>query len=142
MKKLFLLIPAFLLSIAINATILDIAPNSPQASDNVRREIRDHINSGDTLRLADGTYSEAEVIELNKSVTIIAAEGAHPIIAQHYYSKVFGGADVKFIGIKNMQRTSHVIVDIVGNIYQLLTKLKLETVETDDFINYTVCSVS
>ena len=100
MKKLFLLIPAFLLSIAINATILDIAPNSPQASDNVRREIRDHINSGDTLRLADGTYSEAEVIELNKSVTIIAAEGAHPIIAQHYYSKVFGGADVKFIGIK------------------------------------------
>lgn len=29
---------------------------------------------------------------------------------------------------------------LVGNINQLLTKLKLETVETDDFINYTVNS--
>ena len=45
MKKLFLLIPAFLLSIAINATILDIAPNSPQASDNVRKEIKEELNA-------------------------------------------------------------------------------------------------
>lgn len=100
MRKLFLLLPALVLSLALNATILDIAPNSPQSSDNIRREIRDHISAGDTLRLADGTYTESEVITLDKSVTIIAADGAHPIIAQHYYSKITNGSDVKFIGIK------------------------------------------
>ena len=99
MRKSFPLISVLFLALTANAKILDIAPNSPQASDNVRREIRDHISAGDTLRLADGTYSESEVILFDKSVTVIAANEAHPVIAQHYYSKITSGAKVKFIGI-------------------------------------------
>ena len=99
MRKFFIFISVLILAATASAKILDIAPNSPQSSDNVRREIRDHINAGDTLRLADGTYSEASVILFDKSVTVIAAENAHPVIAQHYYSKITSGAKVKFIGI-------------------------------------------
>ena len=55
---------------------------------------------GDTIVLASGTYSEAEVVEFNKSLVIMAAAEANPVIAQHYYSKVTSGADVQFIGIK------------------------------------------
>lgn len=100
MKKLFLLLPALVLSLIVHATILDIGPTSPKSSDNVRREIRDHITSGDTLRLADGIYSESDVIAFDKSLTVIAAEGASPIIAQRYYSTISAGAKVKFVGIK------------------------------------------
>ena len=70
MKKVFLFISVLMFAVMANATILDIAPNSPKSSDNVRREIRDHINPGDTLRLADGTYSESEVILLQQKVLI------------------------------------------------------------------------
>ena len=55
---------------------------------------------GDTIVLASGTYSESEVIEFNKSLVIKAATEVKPVIAQHYYSKITTGADVKFIGIK------------------------------------------
>lgn len=55
---------------------------------------------GDTIVLANGTYSEAEVMEFNKSIVVMAAAEASPVIAQHYYSKITSGADVKFIGIK------------------------------------------
>ena len=102
MKKLFLLIPALVLSLMASATILDIAPNSPKSSDNVRREIRDHINAGDTLRLADGTYTESESIAADKDVVILAADGANPVIklASSAYIKVSDGAKLVINGVK------------------------------------------
>lgn len=85
-----------------NATILDIAPTSPKASDNIRREIRDHISAGDTLRLASGIYTEAETIGANKDVVIIAAVGASPIVrlTADQYIKVTNNANVVIKGIK------------------------------------------
>lgn len=101
MKKILSIFAAALVAIAVNATILDIAPDSPQSSDNIRREIRDHINAGDTLRLADGIYTESDVVELNKSVVIMAAEGASPIVKQQYYMKLLGeNTEVTIIGVK------------------------------------------
>jgi len=100
MKKLFLFISIFAFAMMANATTWSIGPNDPQSSDNIRRTVRDKAQNGDIIVLADGTYTEAEVITFDKSVTVMAAEGAHPVIAQHYYSKVTNGADVKFIGIK------------------------------------------
>ena len=100
MKKIFLLIPVLALSLLVNATTWEIGPTTPQSSDNIRRTVRDKAQNGDIIILADGTYTESEVILFDKSVTLMAAEGAHPVIAQHYYSKVTNGADVKFIGIK------------------------------------------
>ena len=101
MRKILSIFAAMLVAVAVNATILDIAPESPQSSDNIRREIRDHINAGDTLRLADGVYTEKEVVELSKSVVIMAAQGANPVIKQQYYMKLLGeNTVVTFIGIK------------------------------------------
>jgi hypothetical protein len=100
MRKLFSIVAAALLTLTANATILNIAPDSPQASDNIRREIRDHIQAGDTLMLADGVYTEADVVELSKDVVIMAAEGAKPIVKQQYYMKMLNSAKVTIIGVK------------------------------------------
>ena len=100
MRKLFSIVAAALLTLTANATILNIAPDSPQASDNIRREIRDHIQAGDTLMLADGVYTEADVVELNKDVVIMAAEGAKPVVSQQYYMKMMNSAKVTIIGVK------------------------------------------
>ena len=101
MRKIFFLIPALILAMMVNATILDIGPTSPKSSDNIRREIRDHINAGDTLRLANGTYIEAETVDVNKNVVIIAAEEATPVVrlAQEAYIKVRSDAKVVIKGI-------------------------------------------
>lgn len=99
MKKIFLLISVLTLSMAVSAKQWEIGPTSPKSSDNIRRTIRDNAAIGDTIVLADGTYTESEVIEFSKSLTVIAADGANPVIAQHYYSRVMNGSKVKFVGI-------------------------------------------
>lgn len=100
MRKLFLLIPALVFALVTNAETWNIGPTNPQSSDNIRRTVRDKAQNGDIIVLADGTYTESEVILFDKSVTLMPAENAHPVIAQHFYSKVTSGAEVKFIGIK------------------------------------------
>ena len=100
MKKLFLLIPALVLAIVVNATTVNVYPSTPKASDNLRRAVRDNVSAGDTIILHDGTYTESEVIDFNKSLVIMAAANEQPIIAQHYYHTVDSGSVVKFIGIK------------------------------------------
>lgn len=83
MKKLFLFTVALLTSLMVGATIHEVYPNSPQGSDNIRRTLRGDygaINNGDTLRLADGEYTESESITIDKAITLRAAEGAKPIV--------------------------------------------------------------
>lgn len=83
MKKLFLFSVALLTSLMVGATIHEVYPNSPQGSDNIRRTLRGDygaINNGDTLRLADGEYTESESITIDKAITLRAAEGAKPIV--------------------------------------------------------------
>lgn len=88
MKKLFLLIPALVLSLAINAKVININPGE----NTIRSAIYNSATSdGDVIVLADGTYTDDNYIELIKSVEIKAAEGAHPIIALNTYIKVYGG---------------------------------------------------
>ena len=95
MKKLFLLIPAFLLSLAINATTTPVSSGV-----NTLQKAISKATSGDILELGDGIFYEEGNFDMNKDLTIKAAEGAHPIIANRYYLKIEGGADITFEGIK------------------------------------------
>lgn len=141
MKKLFLLIPILAFTLMANAKILDIAPNSPQASDNVRREIRDHINAGDTLRLADGTYTESESIAADKNVVIIAADGASPIVqlAAGAYIKVSNSANVVIKGVKFDGATNSTQYAIRA--YDAsASKIRIEDCEFYGFVKYIITS--
>lgn len=95
MKKVLYLFVAMLVALAANAVETPLNPGS-----NVLYNAVAGAATGDELVLADGVYEESEVIQLNKNITIKAANGAHPIIAQQYYMKLLSSAQVTFIGIK------------------------------------------
>ena len=102
MKKLFLLIPAMLLTLAMNAAVINITPTSPYGeNDNLRKAVY-YAAAGDEIVLADGTYFEPKTggyLALNKSLTIKAAEGAHPVVQMEAYAQLTAAAKVKFEGI-------------------------------------------
>ncbi len=95
MKKVLYLFVAMLVALAANATETPLNPGNKVLYNAVAGAA-----AGDILVLADGVYEESEVIQLNKNITIKAADGAHPIIAQQYYMKLLSSAQVTFIGIK------------------------------------------
>ena len=99
MKRLFLLIPALVLAFAVNAA--PIGPND--ANTIVINALYTAVNAAAenaVIELSDGIYQEGNVIDLNKNITIKAADGAHPVIAQIYYFKLLNNAQVTFQGIK------------------------------------------
>ena len=99
MRKLFLLIPAMLLTMAMHAD--PIGPNV--ANTTVVNALYNVVNAASAdavIELSDGIYQEGNVIELNKNITIKAAEGAHPVIAQQCYFKLLNNAKITFQGIK------------------------------------------
>ena len=57
MKKLFLLIPALVLSLITNAAVINITPTSPHSSNNLRQAIA-AASTGDIVEMAAGTYVE------------------------------------------------------------------------------------
>lgn len=84
MRKLFLLLPALVLSLFANAKTINIAPGV----NTIRYALAASTTvDGDVLILADGTYTDNNYIEFNKSVEIQAAEGATPIVQLHTYIK-------------------------------------------------------
>ena len=91
MKKLFLLIPALVLSLMANA----VTPGTQAL-----RSAYNDAEAGSTLVLEAGTYEETERIEFTKSMTIMAAEGAEVIVKTYKDNPLTLGAEVKFIGIK------------------------------------------
>ena len=95
MRKLFLLIPAILLTLAINAAEIEVAPGTNAIATAVAA-----ASANDVLILSTGTYTEDGGFSINKSITIQAAENAHPVIAQKYYIKIEGDVAVTFQGIK------------------------------------------
>lgn len=103
MRKLFLLISILTLSIAVNAATINITPTSPYGeNDNLRKAVY-YAAAGDEIVLADGTYFEPYTggyLALNKSLTIKAAEGAHPVVQMEAYAQLTASAKVKFQGIK------------------------------------------
>ncbi len=95
MKKLFLLLPAMLLTLAMNADPIPVSPGNG----NLQAAISS-ASAGAVLELSTGIYTEDGGFSINKNITIQAAEGAHPVIAQKYYIQIEGGAAVTFQGIK------------------------------------------
>lgn len=95
MKKLFLLLPALVLSLAVSATTINVSPGT-----NTLKTAITSAADGDVLVLESGTYKEDGNFDFTKSLTIQAKEGATPEIINKLYFRIEGGADVTFQGIK------------------------------------------
>ena len=99
MKKLFLLIPALVLSLAISADVIYI---NTETSDALRKALNS-AQSGDIIEMAAGTYVESPenwIAFTNKSVTVRAEEGAEVILQPQVSIRLKEGATAEFIGIK------------------------------------------
>ena len=101
MKKIFLLISAFLLAATVSAD--PIGPNNSETT--VTNALADAISAAsanDVIELSDGIYKEAGAgaLTISKNLTIQAATGAHPVIAQKCYFIIANDAQVTFRGIK------------------------------------------
>lgn len=95
MKKLFLFLPALLLSLVTNAATINVSPGTTTIFNAYKTAA-----AGDVLILASGTYEETERLTLNKSITIQAAEEATPVVRLVKDNQITGGASIKFVGIK------------------------------------------
>lgn len=104
MRKLFLLIPAFLLSLAVNATEIEIG----SATSNILGTTVASAADGDVIILTDnGPYVNVwrsekgdDYTRLEKNLTIKAAEGINPVIKYTVPFRSRYGKTIKFIGIK------------------------------------------
>jgi len=107
MRKLFFLIPAMLLSLAMSATIHEIGPGDPETVVNdllVAKLQSSAVVDGDVIELKDGIYSEySNYLFFNKSVEVRAAEGAHPIVEVECYIKIGESAPGKNITIRGIK---------------------------------------
>lgn len=102
MRKFFFLIPAMLLSLAMNATIFEIDPGyNPDwesTNGNISHTISTNITAaGDTIVLRDGIYVENYSINITNPVVIMADKGARPIVQAASYFSV--RANTKVIGV-------------------------------------------
>lgn len=99
MKKLFLLISATLIALAINADVIYI---DTETSDALHVAL-DSANSGDIIEMAAGTYVESPsdgYIAFTKDITLRAAEGKEVIIKPHVPFTISGGARAELRDIK------------------------------------------
>lgn len=101
MKKLFLLISVFALSLLANATVTNISPTSPYESDALRKALY-YSADGDTIVMSEGVYTESksDYIAWKRSNVVMAAEGATVTIKPHVSFRVKGGSRAKLIGVK------------------------------------------
>ena len=104
MKKLFLLIPALVLSLAISAKEIEIGSSE---SNIIHYTIAASTTSdGDVIVLTDaGPYVNSKAnsddyTKISKNVTIKAADGIHPVIKFEVPIQARDGKSGKFIGIK------------------------------------------
>ena len=99
MRKLFLLIPALVLAMVVNATVTNI---NNETSDALRTALEGAAD-GDEIVMAAGTYVESNsdfIAFAGKSVTVRAAENANVIIQPKVPVIINGGARAHFIGVK------------------------------------------
>lgn len=99
MKKLFLFLPALLLSLLANAAVININTGTTDAL----RKALNSAASGDIIEMAAGTYVESPenwIAFTNKNVTVRAAEGAEVILQPQVSIRLKEGATAEFIGIK------------------------------------------
>ena len=98
MRKLFLLIPALVLSLLANAAVINIDNTTPNA-------VQTALNSaasGDEIVMAAGTYEESGnyLAFTGKDLTVRAAEGAEVIIKTVCPVRLKEGAKAEFINVK------------------------------------------
>ena len=91
MKKLFLLIPALILSMIVNATNVTISPETLESDNNIRAALN---GTADTILLNAGTYIQVNQIHLKRNVVIKAASSEKPIIRLKYACDFKDGAKV------------------------------------------------
>lgn len=93
MKKLFLLIPALILSMMMNAKVTTIGPDDPTATvDNTLISALSSASDDDVIILKGGFYNESsDYLVFDKNVEVRAADGATPVIQLTTYIKVQGG---------------------------------------------------
>ena len=99
MRKFFLLIPAMLLTLAINAAVINI---NTETSDALRLALNS-ANDGDEIVMAAGTYVESPtnyIAFASKGVVVRAADGANVIVKPHVPFTLSGGARAEIKGIK------------------------------------------
>lgn len=98
MKKLFSFFAALLVAVVANAAVINLTPSEPNT---VRLALRDSVQPGDTVVLADGLYVETEdYLNFNKDVVLMAAKGTHPVIQTQCCLRFYEAAKVKIEGIK------------------------------------------
>jgi len=99
MKKLFLLIPVLMLSLVVNAAVINI---NTETSDALRKALNS-ASSGDIIEMAAGTYVESAenfIAFSGKDVTVRAASGATVILQPKVPITISGGAKATLKGIK------------------------------------------
>lgn len=106
MKKLFLLIPALVLTLALNAKEITITPTYPHSSgNNLLATLADAgTEDGDVIILADGTYNESSnYIFFDKSVEVKAADDAHPVVEVECEVRIGKNATGKNVTIRGIK---------------------------------------
>lgn len=96
MRKIFFFFAAMLTALAVNAATTTV--HNTNFKNNLKTAVA-AATAGDVLELEDGIYYEEGNFDMKKNLTIKAASGAHPVIANLYYFRV-EGANVTFQGIE------------------------------------------
>ncbi len=95
MRKILSFVAAMLITLTVSATTTNVTSGV-----NTLRTAVAAASAGDVLELGDGIYYEEGNFDMKINLTIKAAEGAKPVIANRYYFRVEGGADITFQGLK------------------------------------------
>lgn len=99
MKKLFLLIPALVLSLITNAAVININTGTADAL----RKALNSASDGDIIEMAAGTYVESNenfIAFTGKNITVRAAEGEDVIIQPQVPITVANGGCAHFQNVK------------------------------------------
>ena len=101
MKKLFLLIPALVLSLMVKAA--DQYPDP--AVDNSLATAVNAVGTGETIYLDEGIYTNSDAsdytkIRGGKNITFKAIEGKNPVVQLKYAFQIREASSAKFMGIK------------------------------------------
>lgn len=138
MRKILSFVAAMLFVFAANAAVINIQPGESVSAKIAAAE------AGDVFILADGTYEEGNQILFYKSLTLQAAEGASPIIANRWYSEIGQGADVTIKGIKFDGTLFHDTVGASDHCFRAYNeangteKLTFEDCEFTGYPNYVI----
>ena len=140
MKKLFLLIPALVLAIAMNAKEIEISSGT---SNIIHYTIAaPTTEDGDVIVLtSDGdqpyfsTAGADDYTKLVKNLTIKAADGVHPVVKLEVPFRSTGGKTVKFIGI-TFDGTSLTSYDFYFRFYDANDNLEFEDCEFKNISKY------